>query len=668
MTRLLLAALGALLVLTGCTSAARETSAPQPAVAVMGGDAGILPTTVRGTDGAEVIVSDTSRIVALNGGITETLFALGLGDSLVGRDVSSDLPEAEPIEVVTQGHDVSPEGVLALNPSLVLADARTGPPEALAAIRNAGVPVVLVPEVWSLEEMPKRVRAIADAVGRSDAADAIIAASTSSPPRVRGEPVVAFLYLRGNAAVYLLGGDGSGADSLLEAVGAVDAGSRAGLGAFTPLTPEALAEAQPDARQQQNEDAKAKLGDGEGSRVGRRCGRAARVARRGPDPGCQEPPGHRRPGRPAAQLRAADAADSARDRRAVGRGMTATLERSSVRRGHRLALPLLAAAFVVSCLLALAIGAYAIGVSDAIAALWRSITGQPLTVADSVIVDIRAPRVALAVIVGASLATAGVVMQGIFANPLAEPGLVGVSSGAAVAAVVAIVLGLTAIGFWVLPLAAMIGGLLVTAGVYVMARVGGRTEVVTLILTGVAVNAFAGALIGLLMSVSDDAELRSITFWTLGSLSAATWSTVLLVLPLAVVGLFLAPRLARSLDLLALGENTAAHLGVDVEWLRKVAIVLTALLTAAAVAVAGIIGFIGLVVPHAIRLVLGPGHRLLLPASALAGSTLLVLADLVARTVVAPREIPLGVLTALIGSPVFFLLLRREHRRRGAWA
>lgn len=291
-----------------------------------------------------------------------------------------------------------------------------------------------------------------------------------------------------------------------------------------------------------------------------------------------------------------------------------------------------------------------------------------MTVADSVIVDIRAPRVLLAVIVGASLATAGVVMQGVFANPLAEPGLVGVSSGAAVAAVVAIVLGLTAIGFWVLPLAAMIGGLLVTAGVYLMARVDGRTEVVTLILTGIAVNAFAGALIGLLMSISDDAELRSITFWTLGSLSAATWSSVILVLPLAAIGLALAPRLARPLDLLALGENAAAHLGVDVERLRRVAIVLTALLTAAAVAVAGIIGFIGLVVPHAVRLILGPGHRLLLPASALAGAALLVLADLVARTAVAPREIPLGVLTALIGSPTFFLLLRREHRRRGAWA
>lgn len=348
--------------------------------------------------------------------------------------------------------------------------------------------------------------------------------------------------------------------------------------------------------------------------------------------------------------------------------MTATLDRPSVRRDHRLALPLLVAALLVSCLVALAVGAYSIPLGEVVAALWRGVTGEPLTVADSVIVDIRAPRVALAVIVGASLATAGVVMQGIFANPLAEPGLVGVSSGAAVAAVVAIVLGLTAIGFWILPLAAMIGGLLVTAGVYIMARVEGRTEVVTLILTGVAVNAFAGALIGLLMSVSDDAELRSITFWTLGSLSAATWSTVLLVLPLAAVGLLVAPRLARSLDLLALGENTAAHLGVDIERLRKVAIVLTAALTAAAVAVAGIIGFIGLVVPHAVRLVLGPGHRLLLPASALAGATLLVLADLMARTVVAPREIPLGVLTALIGSPVFFLLLRREHRRRGTWA
>ncbi len=345
--------------------------------------------------------------------------------------------------------------------------------------------------------------------------------------------------------------------------------------------------------------------------------------------------------------------------------MTTTLERPPKRLAHRVALPALGTALLLSCLLAMAIGAYSIPLAEVVASLWRAVTGAPMTVADSVIVDIRAPRVLLAVIVGASLATAGVVMQGVFANPLAEPGLVGVSSGAAVAAVVAIVLGLTAIGFWVLPLAAMIGGLLVTAGVYLMARVDGRTEVVTLILTGIAVNAFAGALIGLLMSISDDAELRSITFWTLGSLSAATWSSVILVLPLAAIGLALAPRLARPLDLLALGENAAAHLGVDVERLRRVAIVLTALLTAAAVAVAGIIGFIGLVVPHLVRPFSGRmPSRTLLP-SALGGAALLCFADVVVRVAVPDRELNVGVATALIGAP-FFLWLAFRMRGESA--
>lgn len=342
--------------------------------------------------------------------------------------------------------------------------------------------------------------------------------------------------------------------------------------------------------------------------------------------------------------------------------LTAPTTRSS------LVVPVLAATLIAACLLAISIGAYTVSLAEVVAALGRAVTGQPLSVADTVVVNIRAPRVVLAVVVGATLAAAGVIMQGIFANPLAEPGLVGVSSGAAVAAVLAIVLGVTSLGFWVLPTAAVLGGLVVTVAVYLLARVGGRTEVVTLILTGVAVNAFGGALIGLLMSVSDDAELRSITFWNLGSLATATWSSLLLIAPLAVVGLGLAPLLARPLDLLALGERAAAHLGVDVERVRAIAITLTAILTAAAVAVAGIIGFVGLVVPHALRLVVGPAHRVLLPAAALGGATLLVLADLVARTVVAPREIPLGVLTALIGAPVFFWLLRREHHRRGVWA
>ena len=336
---------------------------------------------------------------------------------------------------------------------------------------------------------------------------------------------------------------------------------------------------------------------------------------------------------------------------------------------RRLIIPVLVIALIVCALMALSIGAFGVSPPEIWQSLVDGVTGQQQAgVAGSVIWDIRVPRVLLAILVGGSLATAGCLMQGTFANPLAEPGIVGVSSGAAVAAVISIIAGLTAFGVWVLPAAAFVGGIAVTAGVYWLSRVDGRTEVLTLVLVGIAVNAFAGALIGLLMSVSDDSQLRSITFWNLGSLSSATWTSVLSVLPIALIGIGLSGFLTHRLDLLSLGEYSAGHLGVDVESTRRQAIFLVAALTAAAVAVAGIITFVGLVVPHAMRLIVGPRHRLLLPTSALAGATLLVIADLVSRTVVAPREIPLGVLTALVGSPVFFWLLRREHKRRGAWA
>lgn len=333
------------------------------------------------------------------------------------------------------------------------------------------------------------------------------------------------------------------------------------------------------------------------------------------------------------------------------------------------AIPLLAAALVVVTLAALAIGAFPVSIGEIWSSITHGITGQPQPdTAGSVLWDIRMPRVLLAVVVGACLASAGAIMQGIFANPLAEPAIVGVSSGAAVAAVVAIFLGLTALGTWMLPAAAFVGGLLVTFLVYSLSRVNGRSEVLTLVLVGIAVNAFAGALIGLVMSISNDAQLRSITFWNLGSLSTATWGSVLSVLPFAILGIIAMPWLAHRLDLLALGERAAAHLGVDVESFRRWSIVLVAMLTAAAVAVSGIIAFVGLVVPHTARLIVGPGHKLLLPVSALIGATLLVLADVISRTAVEPREIPIGVLTALVGAPVFFYLLRREHKRRGAFA
>jgi iron complex transport system permease protein len=203
--------------------------------------------------------------------------------------------------------------------------------------------------------------------------------------------------------------------------------------------------------------------------------------------------------------------------------------------------------------------------------------------------------------------------------------------------------------------------------VYGFARSGGRTEVVTLILAGIAVNAIAGAFTGLFIFVANDVQLRTIVFWTLGSLGGATWRAVWSVLPFIGIGLLLLPRWGRQLNLLVLGEREARHLGVDTERLRFALVVLAALITGASVAVAGIIGFVGLIVPHIIRLVAGPDHRLLLPASALAGASLLLLADLAARTLVLPRELPLGVVTALAGGPFFLWLLHRTRREHGGW-
>ncbi|KHL14564.1 iron complex transport system permease protein [Mumia flava] len=287
---------------------------------------------------------------------------------------------------------------------------------------------------------------------------------------------------------------------------------------------------------------------------------------------------------------------------------------------------------------------------------------------DAALWNIRFPRVVMAVIVGASLATAGALMQGVFGNPLAEPSVVGVSAGAAVAAATAMVFGLAALGTWTVPALAFVGGLVTTLLVYALSRAGGRTEVVTLVLTGIAVNAVAGALLALLMFLADTQAREEIVFWQLGSLNGTRWDYVAVVLPFAVVGIGVAMLLSRKLDLLALGDRAARHLGVDVERLRIVSITLVALLTAAAVAFCGIIAFVGLVVPHLVRMVVGPGHRLLLPASALGGAVLLVAADLVARTAVPFAELPIGMLTSLIGGPVFFVLLRRTRATSGGWA
>ena len=287
---------------------------------------------------------------------------------------------------------------------------------------------------------------------------------------------------------------------------------------------------------------------------------------------------------------------------------------------------------------------------------------------ESVIMQIRLPRMVLALVVGAGLGLGGALMQGVFRNPLADPGLIGVSSGGALAASLFIVFagGLTSdVGGWVrlmgTPVMAFAGALGVTYLVWHLGTVGGRVLVSRLLLAGIAINALAGAAIGCLTLVATDTELRDLIFWSLGSLNGATWTTVLMSALGVLPAVLLAPRLARSLDAWLLGEVEAQHLGVDVVQLKRRAVGVTALAVGTAVAAAGIIGFVGLVIPHMIRLLLGPGHRYLLPGSALLGAWLLMGADVFARLVASPLEIPIGVVTALVGAPFFLLLLRRNE-------
>lgn len=297
---------------------------------------------------------------------------------------------------------------------------------------------------------------------------------------------------------------------------------------------------------------------------------------------------------------------------------------------------------------------------------------NPWAPSDSVIEStlwvVRFPRIAMAITVGAALAAAGAVMQAIFGNPLAEPGVVGVSSGAALGAATAIVLGLAAFGEGFIALPAFAGGLLATLLVYLVSRANGRTEVVTLLLTGIAVNAFAGAGLAFVLFSASSANREQIIFWQLGSLGGSLWREVLVVAAVAIPGVVVAALLGRRYDVLALGERNARHLGIDVERLRLISIVVVALLTGVAVAFVGIIAFVGLVVPHVVRMLLGPAHRTLIVASALGGAVLMVFADLLARTVVPGAELPIGLLTSLVGGPFFFFLLWRQRRRAGGWA
>jgi iron complex transport system permease protein len=300
--------------------------------------------------------------------------------------------------------------------------------------------------------------------------------------------------------------------------------------------------------------------------------------------------------------------------------MTITLQRIAGWRRTGL-LPALILALAVAVALGAGIGPVVVPPDVMLAILLRK-TGILLDVPvsmqqEAIFWTIRLPRVALGVLAGAALAVSGALLQGVFRNPLADPGLIGVSSGAALGAVAVIVLGISSLGLMTLPLAAFLTGTATTFFVYRLAQRHGRTDVATLLLVGLALNAMAGAATGLLTYLADDAQLRSIVFWTMGGLGGALWKTVLVAAPWIAVSLALAPRLGRALNLFALGETEARHLGIEVEQVKRAAILLSALATGTAVALVGPIGFIGLIVPHIVRLIAGPDHRLLLPACAL---------------------------------------------------
>ena len=316
-------------------------------------------------------------------------------------------------------------------------------------------------------------------------------------------------------------------------------------------------------------------------------------------------------------------------------------------------------------------GAYAIPPRALPGIVWAGLGGRDDGGTAALVFNhIRLPRLLLGVATGVGLGVAGALMQGLFRNPLADPGLIGVSGGAALAAGVAIVLGAQfwpglprTLGAWPLMLAAFGGGLLVTALIYLLAQTGGGTHVALMLLAGVAVNALASAGIGYLSYVATDEQLRNLQFWLLGSLGGARWGAVLPVL--AICGGVLAAGLAaaRALNALALGEAQAVLLGVHVERLKHLCILAAALAVGAVTAAAGVVGFIGLVAPHMVRLAFGPDHRLVVPGAALLGAALVVAADGLARTLVAPAELPLGVLTATLGAPFFLVLLRGLRSR-----
>lgn len=281
-----------------------------------------------------------------------------------------------------------------------------------------------------------------------------------------------------------------------------------------------------------------------------------------------------------------------------------------------------------------------------------------------IVQKIRLPRIILSAIIGMALAGSGVIFQGIFKNPMAEPYVLGVSSGAAFGATLAIVLGLesTILGMGAISIMAFIGAVTTTFIVYNIARIGNKTPVVTLLLAGIALSFLLSSLISLLMTFNRE-QVEKIVFWTMGSVSAASWNHVMISAPIILLGSVIFTIFSRDLNVMLLGEDSAKNLGIEVERLKKILLVIASIVAASAVSVSGIIGFVGLIIPHIVRLIVGPDHRVLIPFTLISGAIFMIIADTLARTIIPPIEIPVGVITSLFGAPFFIYLLCKNKKK-----
>ncbi|WP_394183055.1 FecCD family ABC transporter permease [Marinomonas posidonica] len=342
------------------------------------------------------------------------------------------------------------------------------------------------------------------------------------------------------------------------------------------------------------------------------------------------------------------------------------------KRGKRqlMAIPFTLGLMLCSTFWALVVGAVPLSESDILTYVSHGFSEVNSSLSTRVLFEIRLPRTVLSLCVGGALGLCGAAMQALFRNPLADPSLIGVAGGGALGAVTVIVLGYSlwpqamgVIGQYALPIGAMLGCLGVCAIIYRLSNRQGQFTIITLLLSGIAVNAIVGSLIGILTLVSSDSELRELTFWTMGNLGGNSWALILPVLVLIIISLIGLSRLANPLNLYLLGEAQAQHLGVSVSYLKKQVFIYTAMAVGAAVSISGMIGFVGFVVPHLVRILIGPDHRFLFPVSMLFGASFLTITDVIARIVIVPAELPIGLVTSALGGPFFLFVLYKQTGR-----